>query len=171
MILLTELITIYFLLCFSSVAGNEQWQNLISHLLNECFCTADIVAPVVTSSSPEGFMVDDNEGKYLYTLSVKNQVTMILSWININKSIQITCAKCVRKQRQWQPWKHLANFKYSTILCKSNQIPFFVPMNLRANFQVNHNALSSKNSMKICKVDRKFEVSKFQVSKIVMVIC
>ncbi|KAJ7373357.1 hypothetical protein OS493_012949 [Desmophyllum pertusum] len=46
---------------FSSVAGNEQWQNLISHLLNECFCTADIVAPVVTSSSPEGFMVDDNE--------------------------------------------------------------------------------------------------------------
>lgn len=78
MILLTELLTIYFLLCFSSVAGNEQWQNLISHLLNECFCTADIVAPVVTSSSPEGFMVDDNEGKYLYTLSEKSSYNDII---------------------------------------------------------------------------------------------
>ncbi|XP_078352490.1 tRNA (32-2'-O)-methyltransferase regulator THADA-like isoform X2 [Oculina patagonica] len=44
-----------------SLAGDSQWQNLISSLLSKCLCAADIVAPVVTSSSPEGFMMDDNE--------------------------------------------------------------------------------------------------------------
>lgn len=50
------------LLSLRYISGDEQWQNLISSLLNECLCAADIVAPVVTSSSPEGFMMDDNEG-------------------------------------------------------------------------------------------------------------
>lgn len=52
------------LLCLRCLASVEQWQNFISCLLSHCFHAADIVAPVVTSSSPEGFMMDDNEGIY-----------------------------------------------------------------------------------------------------------
>lgn len=57
------------LLSLRSLAGDAQWQNLISCLLSDCLCAADIVAPVVTSSSPEGFMMDDNEGTYLICTS------------------------------------------------------------------------------------------------------
>ena len=52
----------YLLLSLRYISGVEQWQNLISSLLNECLCAADIVDPVVTSSSPEGFLMDDDEG-------------------------------------------------------------------------------------------------------------
>ena len=47
---------------FSSVADDEHWQNLMSCLVNECLCTADIVAPVITSESPEGFTSHDTQG-------------------------------------------------------------------------------------------------------------
>ncbi|XP_022790978.1 thyroid adenoma-associated protein homolog isoform X3 [Stylophora pistillata] len=44
----------------SSVSDDKQWQSLLTNLIEECICTADIVSPVVTSSSPEGFMIYDS---------------------------------------------------------------------------------------------------------------
>ena len=56
------------MVCFlilRSVADDEHWQNLMSILVTECLCTADIVAPVITSDSPEGCMADDIQGKLI----------------------------------------------------------------------------------------------------------
>lgn len=43
----------------SSVAADKHWQSLMSSLVNECLSTADIVAPVITSESPEGLTAED----------------------------------------------------------------------------------------------------------------
>lgn len=63
---------------FSSVSDDKHWQSLISHLIEKCICTADIVSPVVTSSSPEGFMIYDSEGKYTIIDTVVHCVQRIL---------------------------------------------------------------------------------------------
>ena len=67
-----------FFLHFSSVSDDKHWQSLISHLIEKCICTADIVSPVVTSSSPEGFMIYDSEGKYTIIDTVVHCVQRIL---------------------------------------------------------------------------------------------
>lgn len=46
----------------SSVAADKHWQSLVSCLVDQCLSTADIVAPVITSESPEGLTPDDAQG-------------------------------------------------------------------------------------------------------------
>ena len=54
-------IYIFVFIC-SSVAADKHWQSLMSSLVNECLSTADIVAPVITSESPEGLNAEDAQG-------------------------------------------------------------------------------------------------------------
>ena len=53
----------FVLLTCSEVASNRNWQKLVASLLETSFQVADLVAPVVTSSSPEGQTVDGSDGK------------------------------------------------------------------------------------------------------------
>ena len=53
----------FVLLTCSEVASNRNWQKLVASLLETSFQVADLVAPVVTSSSPEGQTVDRSDGK------------------------------------------------------------------------------------------------------------
>ena len=45
----------------SDVAGNNEWQCLISAMLQVCYDVTDVVSPVVTNSSPEGNICDNGK--------------------------------------------------------------------------------------------------------------
>lgn len=61
------------------------WQKLVSRLLDECLYVASLVSPVVTCSSPEGHMIDDDcsefwDGAEEGIFNPSSQILLVCCW-------------------------------------------------------------------------------------------